>query len=67
MQSAKVKVPMKNLHTVETEQDIIRIRFTTSIEGKLGPKEWILRVASEKMANFWKELLQYEIQLRKES
>ena len=67
VQTAKVKIPIKDLAQVETDHDIIQIKFTQKIEGKLFPKEWILRVASAKMANFWKELLQYEIQLRKES
>jgi hypothetical protein len=26
-------------------------------EGKIVPKEWVLKTASEKMANFWKQLL----------
>jgi hypothetical protein len=36
-------------------------------EGKLVPKEWVLKTASEKMANFWKQLLEYEIKMRNKS
>lgn len=64
---AKVKISMKNLYSVEAAAEIMTVKFTTLDNGKLIPKEWILKTASPKLANLWKQLMDYELKMRKAS
>jgi hypothetical protein len=48
---------MKNLYSIEIVDEIMTIKFTIQENGKLVPKEWVLKTASSKMANFWKQLM----------
>lgn len=43
------------------------VKFTILDNGKLIPKEWVLKTASDKLANFWKQLLEYELKMRNKS
>ena len=58
---------MKNLYSVEISDELMTIKFTVQDSGKLVPKEWIMKTASAKMANFWKQLMEYELKMRKAS
>ena len=58
---AKVKVPIKNLYTCEVDDNILNIKFTHEVEGRLDPKEWIIKVTTPKLAELWKQLLDYEV------
>ena len=58
---------MKNLYSVEISDEIMTIKFTVQDSGKLVPKEWTMKTASAKMANFWKQLMEYELKMRKAS
>lgn len=58
---------MKNLYSVDVEGEIMTIKFTILDNGKLIPKEWVLKTASDKLANFWKQLMEYELKMRNKS
>jgi len=49
---------------MELEDTILKIKFRMTEEGKLVPKEWIFKLASEKLAELWKQYLEYEIKMR---
>ena len=65
--SAKVKIPIKNLFTFEVEQEILKIKFTYQEEGRIIPKQWAFKMATGKLAELWKQLLQYEVKMRGKS
>lgn len=36
--SAKVKIPIKNLFTFETDEEVLKIKFTYQEDGRIIPK-----------------------------
>ena len=41
-----MKVPMKNLFTLENKDQHLIIKFTTVEEDKIIPKEWVLKMGT---------------------
>lgn len=64
IEEAKVKIPIKNLYIAEAVDNMLRIKFTHEVDGKLVPKEWIFRITTARLAQLWKELLDYEVKMR---
>lgn len=58
---------MKNLYSIDVQGEIMTVKFTILDDGKLVPKEWVLKTASDKLANFWKQLMEYELKMRNKS
>jgi hypothetical protein len=43
---------------------MLNIKFSTTETNKSIPKEWTFKMATEKLASLWRQLLDYEIKLK---
>jgi hypothetical protein len=59
LKETKIKIPIKLIYTAEVDETLLKIKFTFIDEGRIIPKEWVIKYTTVRLAENWKQLIDY--------